>query len=98
MSTSEEQTKPISVKIIETQYVETDATSFKSVVQRLTGKGAAPPPTTVGSGSTGPRHEAREEKDTDRDQRRSSDGGGSKGDEIFVGVPTLDELSKLLGG
>lgn len=29
---------PVKVVIINTQYVETDATSFKSVVQRLTGK------------------------------------------------------------
>lgn len=31
---------PVKVVIINTQYVETDATSFKSVVQRLTGKDA----------------------------------------------------------
>ncbi|KAE9585094.1 hypothetical protein Lal_00018284 [Lupinus albus] len=30
--------KPVKVVIINTQYVETDATSFKSVVQKLTGK------------------------------------------------------------
>ncbi|CAJ1957884.1 unnamed protein product [Sphenostylis stenocarpa] len=29
---------PVRVVIINTQYVETDATSFKSVVQKLTGK------------------------------------------------------------
>ncbi|XP_025608127.1 VQ motif-containing protein 1-like [Arachis hypogaea] len=29
---------PVKVVIINTQYVETDATSFKSVVQKLTGK------------------------------------------------------------
>ncbi|KAI4320684.1 hypothetical protein MLD38_034138 [Melastoma candidum] len=28
----------VKVKIIDTQYVETDASSFKSVVQKLTGK------------------------------------------------------------
>ncbi|CAL9050527.1 unnamed protein product [Musa banksii] len=31
------------VKIIETKFVETDATHFKSVVQSLTGKDARPP-------------------------------------------------------
>ncbi|OIW19996.1 hypothetical protein TanjilG_31893 [Lupinus angustifolius] len=30
--------KPVKIVIINTQYVETDATSFKSVVQKLTGK------------------------------------------------------------
>ncbi|MED6148575.1 hypothetical protein PIB30_054381 [Stylosanthes scabra] len=30
--------RPVKVVIINTQYVETDATSFKSVVQKLTGK------------------------------------------------------------
>ncbi|KEH38408.1 hypothetical protein MtrunA17_Chr2g0312981 [Medicago truncatula] len=29
---------PVKIVIINTQYVETDATSFKSVVQKLTGK------------------------------------------------------------
>ncbi|RDX68664.1 VQ motif-containing protein 1, partial [Mucuna pruriens] len=31
-------TRPVKVVIINTQYVETDAMSFKSVVQKLTGK------------------------------------------------------------
>lgn len=30
--------KPVRIVIISTQYVETDATSFKSVVQKLTGR------------------------------------------------------------
>ncbi|CAL0333691.1 unnamed protein product [Lupinus luteus] len=30
--------KPVKIVIINTQYVETDATNFKSVVQKLTGK------------------------------------------------------------
>ncbi|KAH7685829.1 VQ domain-containing protein [Dioscorea alata] len=33
-----EGSKPVKVKIIETKYVQTDATQFKSVVQQLTGK------------------------------------------------------------
>ncbi|KAI3675071.1 hypothetical protein L1987_84655 [Smallanthus sonchifolius] len=36
---------PVKVVIIKTEYVETDATSFKSVVQRLTGKDAPSPAT-----------------------------------------------------
>ncbi|KAJ0733468.1 putative VQ motif-containing protein [Helianthus annuus] len=35
--------EPVKVVIINTEYVETDAMSFKSVVQRLTGKDAPPP-------------------------------------------------------
>uniref|UniRef100_A0A6N2NB99 VQ domain-containing protein n=1 Tax=Salix viminalis TaxID=40686 RepID=A0A6N2NB99_SALVM len=35
--------EPVKVVIISTSYVETDAGSFKSVVQKLTGKDAAPP-------------------------------------------------------
>ncbi|XP_009760887.1 VQ motif-containing protein 1 [Nicotiana tabacum] len=46
-------TVPVKIVVINTQYIETDASSFKSVVQRLTGKNstvemevaAAPPPT-----------------------------------------------------
>ncbi|KAG4957893.1 hypothetical protein JHK85_044273 [Glycine max] len=38
MSTSGCTRAPVKVVIINTQYVETDATSFKSVVQKLTGK------------------------------------------------------------
>ncbi|GJT52426.1 VQ motif-containing protein 10-like protein [Tanacetum coccineum] len=36
---------PVKVVIINTEYVETDATSFKSVVQRLTGKDSPSPVT-----------------------------------------------------
>ncbi|KAL8205400.1 hypothetical protein R6Q57_008951 [Mikania cordata] len=35
--------EPVKVVIINTEYVETDAMSFKSVVQRLTGKDAPSP-------------------------------------------------------
>ncbi|KAI3509705.1 hypothetical protein L1887_25217 [Cichorium endivia] len=34
---------PVKVVIINTEYIETDATSFKSVVQRLTGKDTSSP-------------------------------------------------------
>ncbi|KAH7860108.1 hypothetical protein Vadar_009430 [Vaccinium darrowii] len=33
--------EPVKIVFIETKYVETDATSFKSVVQQLTGKDSA---------------------------------------------------------
>lgn len=35
---SREEPKPVKVKIIETQFIETDMASFKSTVQNLTGK------------------------------------------------------------
>ncbi|CAK7350120.1 unnamed protein product [Dovyalis caffra] len=35
--------EPVKVVIINTEYVETDAGSFKSVVQKFTGKDSAPP-------------------------------------------------------
>ncbi|XP_016502012.1 VQ motif-containing protein 1 [Nicotiana tabacum] len=48
---------PVKIIVINTQYIETDASSFKSVVQRLTGKNstveleatAAPPPPAAAS-------------------------------------------------
>ncbi|OIT01454.1 PREDICTED: VQ motif-containing protein 1-like [Nicotiana attenuata] len=48
---------PVKIVVINTQYIETDASSFKSVVQRLTGKNsnveleatAAPPPAAAAS-------------------------------------------------
>ncbi|RLN27889.1 hypothetical protein C2845_PM05G28670 [Panicum miliaceum] len=44
-SREDENAKPVTVKIIETVYVEADtADDFKSVVQRLTGKGAVAEP------------------------------------------------------
>ncbi|KAF8716147.1 hypothetical protein HU200_026422 [Digitaria exilis] len=43
--TEDEKAKPVTVKIIETVYVEADtADDFKSVVQRLTGKDAVAEP------------------------------------------------------
>ncbi|KAD3066723.1 hypothetical protein E3N88_34603 [Mikania micrantha] len=44
--------EPVKVVIINTEYVETDASSFKSVVQRLTGKDA-PTATLHGGGGGG---------------------------------------------
>ncbi|GMH05543.1 hypothetical protein Nepgr_007383 [Nepenthes gracilis] len=56
---------PMKVVYINTQYVETDAVSFKSVVQRLTGKNAAvgadsPKQFVQGSGGYGKEQLARE--------------------------------------
>ena len=40
---------PVKIVIINTQYVETDATSFKSVVQKLTGKDSNMAATSAGN-------------------------------------------------
>ena len=67
-SREDENAKPVTVKIIETVYVEADtADDFKSVVQRLTGKGAAaepeqssrPPASQGAQGRTGQGHGSR---------------------------------------
>lgn len=91
------------VRIIETQFVETDATHFKSIVQSLTGKDS-----TVGTktseGPSGSGHE------TGRAQEfigGVAGGGRERGNDPApatrvqeghnIGAPTLDELRKLLG-
>ncbi|KAL9238493.1 hypothetical protein vseg_012907 [Gypsophila vaccaria] len=94
---------------IKTQYVETDATSFKSVVQNLTGKYSTIPesprrysssPLVVKVKSTGPNRVL--------ESGGSSGGGGGSGsckylsnrdlsfDSLFKEFPSIDELQKLL--
>ncbi|XP_074314590.1 VQ motif-containing protein 1-like [Silene latifolia] len=98
--------QPIKVVHIKTQYVETDATSFKSVVQNLTGKDSTIPesPTRNYSSSS----LAIKVKKRDPSQR-VSDGGGGGGvggslkflsrdlsfNRLFKELPTVDELHKL---
>ncbi|KAI3769415.1 hypothetical protein L6452_00517 [Arctium lappa] len=43
----------VKVVIINTEYIQTDAMSFKSVVQRLTGKDSPPPSSTTNGGGGG---------------------------------------------
>lgn len=88
---------PVKVVIINTQYVETDPMSFKSVVQRLTGKDAivqAKPPPILAAADSG----------------RQITGGnvGSAGhsvmsrgvsfkdlDKFIMDIPSLDELYRM---
>ncbi|KAL6999753.1 hypothetical protein U1Q18_000911 [Sarracenia purpurea var. burkii] len=63
----------VKVVFIDTQYVETDATSFKSVVQKLTGKDSAATATGLGSGPS--------EKN-----KKDGGGGGSAGSGSAVQV------------
>ncbi|KAK4398243.1 VQ motif-containing protein 1 [Sesamum angolense] len=49
---------PVKVVIINTEYVETDAVSFKSVVQRLTGKNSTAAQVPSRNEAPAPRHNA----------------------------------------
>ncbi|XP_059285102.1 VQ motif-containing protein 10-like [Lycium ferocissimum] len=100
---------PVKIVIINTQYIETDASSFKSVVQRLTGKNSTvaveaaaalprPPPVAAAYGCC---HVASNYWD---DQNAS---GGANGpglgrlesfndfDKLFKELPPLDDLLRL---
>ncbi|XP_074314589.1 VQ motif-containing protein 10-like [Silene latifolia] len=102
--------QPMKVVHIKTQYVETDATSFKSVVQNLTGKDSTIPESPKRNYSSSSL--AIKVKKRDRSQRVSdggigggvgSGGGGSlkflsrdlSFDRLFKELPTVDELHKL---
>ncbi|KAK1439704.1 hypothetical protein QVD17_05524 [Tagetes erecta] len=100
MSRSSRSREPVKVVIINTEYIETDAMSFKSVVQRLTGKDAPSPTTSprkklLAAGGGG---------------RRVGDGGGGGGgggggskmlnkgmsfrdlDTLLLDLPTMDDI------
>lgn len=72
--------EPVKVVIINTQYVETDAMSFKSVVQSLTGKDSTvtPPP----SGS--------------KKQKSSQVQGGGRGNLVYPRGLSFKDLDRLL--
>ena len=75
-SREDENAKPVTVKIIETVYVEADtADDFKSVVQRLTGKGAV---------AAEPEQNSRPPASQDA-QSRTGQGHGSRGDHKAAG-------------
>ncbi|KAK9056861.1 hypothetical protein SSX86_024225 [Deinandra increscens subsp. villosa] len=84
--------EPVKVVIINTEYVKTDATSFKSVVQRLTGKDAPSSPNKKLSGVCG-------------GGGGGNDGGNSrmltKGmsfrdlDKYLLELPTMDDIYRI---
>ncbi|CAN4103047.1 unnamed protein product [Withania somnifera] len=97
---------PVKIVIINTQYIETDATSFKSVVQKLTGKNStvavetvvAPPPPLlpVTASYDGSGH--------GRNYWDDENGGGSslgrlksfnEIDKMFKELPPLDDLLRI---
>lgn len=82
----------VKVVIINTQYVETDAVSFKSVVQRLTGKES-----TAATTGEQPRFQSRNEVAGGASpvfERGMSFNGF---DRMLVELPPLDELYRLYG-
>lgn len=89
--------EPMKVVFINTQYVETDARSFKNVVQELTGKDAivAAGPFESHSGYDGG-------SKSGQDTRRLCGGGGRGGvetttefDRFFKEMPAMEEFYKL---
>ena len=88
------------VVFINTQYVETDARSFKTVVQELTGKDAIVAPGPFESPSTSDVRCYGGGSKIDEDSRRSNGGGGEVGtktefDRFFKEMPPMEELYKL---
>ncbi|CAH8390565.1 unnamed protein product [Eruca vesicaria subsp. sativa] len=94
--------EPMKVVFINTQYVETDAGSFKNVVQELTGKDAivAAGPFESSLASDGHRYDGGSK--SGQDTRRLYGGGGGGGDttttefdRFFREMPAMEEFYKL---
>ncbi|XP_006348408.1 VQ motif-containing protein 10-like [Solanum tuberosum] len=96
---------PVKIVIINTQYIETDASSFKSVVQKLTGKNSTvavesafspPPPLPVAAPYNGCGHGS---SNYWEDQNVGPSLGRLKSfnefDKLFKELPTLDDLLRL---
>ncbi|KAJ0986178.1 hypothetical protein J5N97_004534 [Dioscorea zingiberensis] len=102
--------KAMKVTIIETQFVQTDAEQFKSVVQRLTGNNISPPSSVVvpkfqgdhvgkmkaSEGSAGGREWRNSKTEVAAivapNKVKEEDVNG-----LLMEVPSLEDLSKLLG-
>ncbi|CAI9787694.1 unnamed protein product [Fraxinus pennsylvanica] len=83
--------QPVKVVIINTQYVETDATSFKSVVQRLTGKDAV----VAADSSSTAKKPPRSETSTISPPVFSRGMSFKDFDRMLKELPPLDELYRL---
>lgn len=84
--------EPVKVVIINTEYVQTDATSFKSVVQKLTGKDSTGP--AAAAAATDRRFST---KGTDREKRGRSDVNEvSCTDPVLMRDLSFKEFEKLL--
>ncbi|CAN8233911.1 unnamed protein product [Cochlearia groenlandica] len=96
--------EPLKVVFINTQYVETDARSFKTVVQELTGKDAivAAGPFDSPSASDGRCYGGSGGKTGEDTRQLYGGGGGGVGegattdfDRLFKEMPHMEELYKL---
>ncbi|KAK9266466.1 hypothetical protein L1049_000064 [Liquidambar formosana] len=85
---------PVKIVIINTQYVETDSNSFKSVVQRLTGKDS----TVLGepmSESSFPSNRTARSEGIQSGSRLSRDLSFKEFDRLLRELPPMDELYRL---
>jgi len=95
--------EPMKVVFINTQYVETDARSFKTVVQELTGKNAivAAGPFDSPSAFDGRCYDGGSKISEDTRQLHGGGGGGGRMgtttefDRLFKEMPHMEELYKL---
>ncbi|XWS16811.1 hypothetical protein CRYUN_Cryun33cG0012400 [Craigia yunnanensis] len=83
--------EPVKVVIINTKYVETDATSFKSVVQELTGKDSR-----VMSNPPKPRSRFYQEQIDKKEEGIPPGDGSSRGDSISMKNLSFKEFERLL--
>ncbi|TMX01103.1 hypothetical protein EJD97_025220 [Solanum chilense] len=98
---------PVKVVIINTQYIETDANSFKSIVQKLTGKNStvavesafAPPPPLLSPVAASYDECGHGSNNYWEDQNVAASLGRLKSfnefDKLFKELPTLDDLLRL---
>ncbi|KAH7842441.1 hypothetical protein Vadar_005327 [Vaccinium darrowii] len=85
--------EPVKITFINTQYVETDATSFKSLVQRLTGKDST---VAIEPKAAAGRVKSRAEMNTGGNGAVYSRGMSFKDlDRLIMELPPLDELYRL---
>ncbi|OMO92639.1 VQ motif-containing protein [Corchorus olitorius] len=86
--------EPMKVVIINTKYVETDATSFKSVVQELTGKDSV----VTSNSSTKPKRSRFYEEQIKKNNEQAviGGGGGGSGGSILMKNLSFKEFDRLL--
>ncbi|GKV34470.1 hypothetical protein SLE2022_312370 [Rubroshorea leprosula] len=94
-------TKPVKVVIINTKYVETDATSFKSVVQSLTGKDSKVEADCDSSPGYGDRRQLKSRsaemiEKSGKDWLLMRDLSFKEFDRLLKEMPTVDELCGFL--
>ncbi|XP_010540123.1 PREDICTED: VQ motif-containing protein 10 [Tarenaya hassleriana] len=97
MSGRGKKSEPMKVVFINTQYVETDARSFKTVVQHLTGKDATVPGETsdYSAASASGRSSSGGDKSISDVKQFHGGGGAAEFDRFVREMPPVDELYKL---